>query len=171
MLVRFRSCYFKPNFPPPDTHMRTQTYISSVEALSWAWLFVTPWTAAHQAYLSITYSWSLFKLLSIESVMPSNHLVLCCPLLILASTLPSSRVFSNESVLCIRWSKYWKFSISPLMNILAWFPLSLTGWISLQSKGLFRVFSNTIVQKHQLFGPQFSLWSDSHIHTWLLEKP
>ena len=73
---------------------------------------VTPWTAAHQSYLSITNTWSLFKLMSIESVIPSNHLILCCPLLLLPSTLPISRVFYNESVLCIRWSKYWSFSFS-----------------------------------------------------------
>ena len=75
----------------------------------------TPWTAAHQASLSIANSQSLLKLISIESVMPSNHLILCCPLLLLPSIFPSIRVFSNESVLCIRWSKYWSFSfnISP----------------------------------------------------------
>ena len=78
-------------------------------------LFVTPWTAAHQASLSITNSWSLFKLMSIESVMPSNHLILCCPLLLSPSIFPSFKVSSNESVLHIRWPKYWNFSfnISP----------------------------------------------------------
>ena len=151
---------------PTHTHTHTHTSVHSVESLSWVWLFETPWTAAHQAYLSITNSWSLFKLMSIESVMPSKHLILCRPLLLLPSTLPSSRVFYNESVLFIRWSKYWSFSISPLMNILDWFPLSLTDWVSLQSKGLLRVFSNIIVQKHQLFGPQLSLPSNSHIHTY-----
>ena len=75
-------------------------------------LSVTPWTAAHQASLSITNSWSLLKHMSIESVMPSNHLILCCHLLLLPSVFPSIRVFSNESVLCIRWSKYWSFSFS-----------------------------------------------------------
>ena len=88
---------------------------SSVQSLSHVWLFATPWTAAHQASLSITISWSLLKLISIESVMPSNQLILCCPLLLLPSIFPSSRVFSNESVLRIRWPKYWSysFSISP----------------------------------------------------------
>ena len=83
--------------------------------LSHVWLFVTPWTAAWQASLSITNSWSLLKLMSIESVMPSNHLILCHPLLLLPSIFPSIRVFSNESVLHIRWPKYWSFSfnISP----------------------------------------------------------
>ena len=88
---------------------------SSVQSLSHVWLFVSPWTAAHQASLSITNSWSLLKLMSIESVMLSNHLILCHPLLLLPSILPSIRVFSSESVLCIRWPKYWSFnfSISP----------------------------------------------------------
>ena len=85
---------------------------SSGQSLSRVWLFVTPWTAAHQAFLSITNPWSLLKLRSIESVMPSNHLILCHLLLLLPSIFPSIRVFSNESVLCIRWSKYWSFSFS-----------------------------------------------------------
>ena len=86
-----------------------------VQLLSCVWLFETPWTAAHQASLSITNSGSLLKLMSIESVIPSNHLILCCPLLLPPSIFPSIRVFSNESVHCIRWPKYWSFSfpISP----------------------------------------------------------
>ena len=83
-----------------------------VESLSCVQLFVTPWTVVHQAYLSITNSQRLLKLMSIELVMPSNHLILCCPLLLLPSTFPSLRVFSNESVLCIKWPKYWSFSFS-----------------------------------------------------------
>ena len=218
---------------------------------------------------------SLLKLMSIESVMPSNHFILCCPLLLLSSIFPSIRVSSSESVLPIRWPNYWSFtvlshiflrkklfpgsptvllllscsvvsdclqphglqhtrlpclSLSPRvcsnscplnrwchpttsfsvisfsfrlqsfpasgslpmswflesggqsigvsasasvlpMNIQGWFPLELTGLISLHSKGLSRVFSNTTVQKHQFFGSQLSLLSNSHIHTWLLEKP
>ena len=112
------------------------------------------------------------KLMSINSVMPSNHFILCCPLL-LPSIFPSIRVFSNESVLRIRWPEYFgvSASISVLpMNIQDWSPLGWTGWISLQSKGLSRVFSNTTVQKHQFFGAQLSLKSNSHIHTWPLEK-
>ena len=85
---------------------------SSVQSFSHVWLFATPWTAASQDSLSITNSQSLLKLKSIESVMPSNHLILCCPLLLLPSLFPSIRVFSNESVLCIRWPKYWSFSFS-----------------------------------------------------------
>ena len=88
---------------------------SSVQSLNYARLFVAPWTAAHQASLSITNSWSLLKLVFIEMVIPSNHLILCHPLLLLPSIFPSIRVFSNESALCIRWPKYWSFSfnISP----------------------------------------------------------
>ena len=95
-------------------------------------------------------SWSLLKLMSIETVMPSNHLVLCRPLFLLTSVFPSFRVFSNESVIRIRWPKYWRFSISPSNEYsgLISFTLGLTGLLSLQSKGLSRVFSNTTVQKH-----------------------
>ena len=86
---------------------------SLVQSLSHVQLFVTPWTAARQASLSITNSWNSPQLMSIELVMPSNHLILCRPLLLLPSIFPTIRVFSNESVLCIRWPKYWSFSISP----------------------------------------------------------
>ena len=128
--------------------------------------FVTPWTAAHQASL-FSVSQSLLKLISTESVMPSNHLILCRPLLLLPSIFPSIKVFSNESALCIRWPKYWNFSFS----ISPWFPLGLTSLIFLQSKGVSRVFSSTTLWKHQFFGAQPSLQFSSHIHTWLLEKP
>ena len=86
--------------------------ISSVQSLSRVWLFATPWTAAHQASLSITNSWSLPKLMSIESVMPSNHLILCHPLLLLPSIFLNIRVFSNESAVCIKWPKDWSFSLN-----------------------------------------------------------
>ena len=111
-----------------------------------------------QAYLSITNSRSLLKLISIESVMPSSHLILCRPLFLLPLIPPSIRVFSNESTLCMRWPKYWSFSFSicPSNEYSGWFPFRLTGLISLQSKGLSRIFSNTTVQKHQFFGTQFS---------------
>ena len=107
------------------------------------------------------------------SDMLSNHLILCHPLHLLPSVFPSIRVFYSEVALHIRWPKFWSFSFSIIlsMNIQGWFPLRLTGWISLQSKGLSRVFSNTTVQKHQFFNAQLSLWSYSHIHTWLLEEP
>ena len=149
-------------------------FSQSVQSLSHVRLFVTPWIAAHQASLSITNSWSSPKLMCIESVMPSSHLILCHPLLFLPPIPPSIRVFSNESTFCMRWPKYWRFSfsISPSNEHQNWSPLGWTGWISLQSKGLSRVFfSNTTVQKHQFFGAQPSSQSNSHIHTWLLEKP
>ena len=129
---------------------------SSVQLLSHVRLFVTPWTAALQASLSFTISLSLLKLMSIELVMPS---ILCCPFLLLPSIFPSLRVFSNESVLRIRWPKYcsFSFSISPSNEYSGLIPLGRTGWIFFQSKGLSRVFSNTTVQKHQFFGTQLSL--------------
>ena len=135
----------------------------SVQSLSHIRLFVTPWTAAHQASLSIANSRSLLKLMSIELVMPSNHLILCHPLLLLTSIFPGIRVFSNELVLCIRCPKYWtfSFSISPSNE----YSGLISFRISLQSKGLSRVFSNTTVQKHQFFGAQLSSQSNSHIHT------
>ena len=144
----------------------------SVQLLSCVQLFATPWIAACQASLSITNSRSLPKLMSIEPVMPSSHLILCHPLL-LSPVLPDIRVFSSESTLCMTWPKYWSFSfsISPSKEHPGWSPLEWTGWISLQSRGLSRVFSNTTVQKHQFFGAQLSSQSNSHIHTWLLEKP
>ena len=122
-------------------------------------LFVTPWTAAHLASLSITNSWSLPKLTSIELVMPSNHLILCRPLLLPPSIFPSIRVFSNESALPIRWPKYWSFSfnISPSNEYSGLISFRMDWWISLQSKGLSRVFSNTTVQNLQFFCTQLSL--------------
>ena len=122
-----------------------------------------------QASLSITNSWSLLKLMSIESVMPSNHLILCIPLLLPPSIFPSIRVFSSESVVRIRWPKYWSFnfSVSPSNEYSGLISFRWTSWISLQSKGLSRVFSNTTVQKHQFFGTQLSLQSNSHTHILL----
>ena len=151
----------------------TENSVSSVQSLSCVWLSVTPWTAAHQASLSITNSQSLLGLMPIELVMPSNHLILCHPLLLPPSIFPSIRVFSNESTLHIRWPKYWSFSfnINPSNEYSGLVSFRWTGWISLQSKGLSIVFSNTTVQKHKFFGTQLSLWSNSHIHTWPLEKP
>ena len=102
-------------------------FVVVVQWLSRVWLLATPGTAAGQSSLSLNISRSLLKLMSIESVMPSNHFTLCHPLLLLPSIFPSIRVFSNESALCIRWPKYWSFSISPPMSIQGWFPLGLTG--------------------------------------------
>ena len=120
----------------------------------------SPWTAACQASLS-SISWSLLKHRSIESVMASNHLILCCPLLLLPSIFPMSQLFASGGQ-SIRVSAL--ASVLPV-NIQGWFSLRLTGWISLQSKGLSRVFSSTTVQKHQFFGAQPSLRSNSHIRT------
>ena len=121
--------------------------------------------AAHQASLSFIISWSLLKLMSFESMMPSNHLILCHPLLLPPSIFPSIRVFSNELVLHIRWSKYWSyfsFSIS-LSNEYSGLISFRMDWLDLlAAKELSRVFSNTTVQKHQFFGAQLSLWSSSY---------
>ena len=118
----------------------------------------TPWTAAPQASLSITNSQSLLKFMSIKPMMPSNHLILCRPLLLLPSICPSIRVFSNESVLYIRRPKHWSFnfSISPSNEHPGLISFKMDCCISLQSKGLSRVFSNTTVQKHQFFSAQLS---------------
>ena len=124
-------------------------------------LFATPWTAARQASLSITTSRSLFKLMSIESVMPSNHLILC------HSVLPRIRVFSNESALQIRWSKYWSFSfsLSPSNECSGLISFRTDWFDSLTVQGISRVFSNTTIQKDQFFGAQPSLWANFHIGT------
>ena len=145
--------------------------LSSVQLLSCVWVFETPCIAACQAFLSITNSRSLLKLTPIEPVMPCSHLILC-RLRLLLPTIPSRiRVFSNESTLRMMWPNYWSFSSASVlpMNTQDLCPLGWTGWISLQSKGLSRVFSNTIVQKCQFFGAQLSSQSNSHIHTWPLE--
>ena len=145
---------------------------SSVQSLSCVQLFVTPWIAALQASLSIS-SRSPSKPMSIKLVMPSSHLILCGPLLLLPPIPPSIRAFSNESALHIRWPKYWSFGFSiSLSNEHPGLISFRMDWLDLlQSKGLSRVFSNTTVQKHQFFGAQLPSPSNSHIHTWLLEKP
>ena len=132
-----------------------------VQLLSCVRLFATPWTVACQASLSFTISQSLLKL------MPSNHFILCRPLLLLPSVFPSIRVFSNELVHCIRWPKYWSFSFSnsPSNEYSGMISSRMNCVLSLQSKGLSGVFSNSLFQKHQFFISQLSLWSNSHIHT------
>ena len=146
---------------------------SSFQSLGCVWLFATPWITARQASLSITNSRRSLKLKSIRSVMPSSHLILCRPLLLLPAIPPSIRDFSNDQLFA--WSGQIigvSASASVLSkNIQDWFPLGWTGWTSLQPKGHSGVFSNTTVQKHQFFGAQLSSQSDSHVHTWLLEKP
>ena len=146
---------------------------SSSQLLSHVWLFATPWTVARQASQSITKSQSLLKLMSIEMVTPSNWFILCFPFLLLPQSFLASRSFqmsqffpSGGQIIGISASA----SVLP-KNIQDWFPLRWTGWIPLQSKGLSRVFSNTTVQKHQFFSAQLSSQSNSHIHTWPLEKP
>ena len=138
-----------------------------VQTLSRVRLFATPWTAAHQASLSFTVSQSVPKLTSIESVMPSNHLVLCRPLLLLPSIFPSIRVFSNRPALRITWPRDWSFSfsISPSNEYAGLISFRIDWFDLLESKGLSRVFSNTIVEKHQSFSAQPSSQSNSHIHT------
>ena len=143
------------------------TQFSSVQSLSCVQLFATPWTAACQASLLITNSWSLLKAMSIESVMTSNHLILCSPLLFMPSIFPSIRVFSNESTLHIRGQSIGvsvSASFLPI-NTQDSSPLVWTGWISLQSKGFSRVCPNTTCQKHQFFSTQLSSQSNSNIHT------
>ena len=140
-----------------DWHYIMDIWFSSVQSLSHVWLCATPWIAARHVSLSITNSQSSLTLMSIESVMPSSHLILCHPLLLLPPIPPSIRVFPNESTLRMRWPKYWSFSftIIPSKEIPGLISFRMaTGWISLQSKGLSRVFSNTTVQKHQFFGAQ-----------------
>ena len=149
------------------------SWFSSVQSVSCVQLFATPWTTACQASLSITNSRSLLKLTFIESVMPSNHFILCRPLLLPPSIFPSIRVFSNESVLRIRRPKYWSFSfsISPSSEYSGLISFRMDWLALLAVQGLSRVFSNTTVQKHQFIGTYPSLWSNSHICTWLLVKP
>ena len=144
-----------------------------VQSLSHVWLFATPWTAGCQASLFFTISWNLLKLMSTESMMPSNHLFLCYPFSSYHCSFPTSGSFpmswlfpsSSQSV-----GSSASASVLP-MNIQGWFSLGWTGLISLKSRGLSRVFSNTTVQKCQFFSTQLSSQSNSHIHTWPQEKP
>ena len=145
MLISRGSCHYSPD-------------ISSVQSLSRVQLFATPWSTACQASLSITNSQSLPKLMSIELVMPSNHLILCCPLLP-PSIFPSIRVFSMSQLFASGGQNIGVFASASVlpMNTEDGSPLGWTGWISLQSKGLSRVFSSTTVQKHQFFCTHLSL--------------
>ena len=155
------------------TFLRDLFRAQSVQSLTHVWLFATPWTEARQASLSITNSRSLFKLMSIESVISSNHLILYCPLLLSPSIFPSIRVFSNDSVLCIRWPKYWSFSfnISPSNEYsgLISFRMDWLGLLAVQGtlKSLLQHHSSkaSILQCSAFFIVQLQ------IHTWLLEKP
>ena len=146
---------------------------TSVQLLSHVRLFATSWTAARQASLSTTNSRSLLKLISIELVMPSSHLILCLPF---SSHLQSFQTSGSFQMNQFFTSGGQRIGVSASASVLPmntqdyWFPLGWTGWISLLSKGLSRVFSNTTVQKHQFFSAQLSLESNSHIHTWLLKN-
>ena len=142
-----------------DCQWMLKPQFSSVQSLSRVWLFVTPWTAAQQASLSITSCWSLLKLMSIESVMPSNHLILCHPLLLLPLIFTSIRVFSNESVLCIRWPKYWSFSfsISPSNEYSGLFSFRMDWLDVLAVQRTLKSLLQHQVQKHQFFGVQLFL--------------
>ena len=141
---------------------------SSVQSLSHVQLLATPWITTRQVSLSITSSRSSLRLMSIESVMPSSHLILCRPLFLLLPILPSSRVFFNESTLCMRWQSIGVSASTSFlpMNTQDWSALGWIGWISVQSKGLSRVFSNTTVQKHQFFGTQLSSQTLTSIHDY-----
>ena len=145
----------------------TSPQFSSNQSLSRVLLFATLWTAARQASLSITISQNLLKCMSIESVMPSDHLIPYCPLFLLPSIFPSTRVFSNESALHIRWPKYWSFSssISPSdeYSELISFRIQCFDLLAVQET------LKSLLQpqfKNQFFSAQPSLWSNSHIHTW-----
>ena len=146
---------------------------SSVQSLSHVRLIATPWITAHQASLSITNSRSLLRLMPIESVMPFIHLILYHPLLLLSPIPPSIRVFPTSQLFAWGGQSIGVSTSASILPMNTWdlSPSGWTGWISLQSKGFSRVFSNTTVQKHKFFGTQLSSQSNSHIHTWQLEKP
>ena len=142
-----------------------------VKSLDCVWL-CDPWTVAHQASLSSPNSWILLKVISIELVMPSIHLILCHHLLLLTSIFPSIRIFSNESALCISWPKYWSFSftISPSNEYSESITFRIDWFDLLAAQGTLKSLHHHNL-KHPLFSVQPSLWSNSHIHTWKLEKP
>ena len=139
-----------------------------VQSLRHVCFCATPWTAACQASLSSTISWSLLKFMSIESIMQSYHLL---PLLLLSSIFPSIRVFSNESALCIKWPKYWNFSFSPSNEYSGLVSFRIDWCDPLAVQESVKVFYSTTVRKYRFFGARPSSWSNSHILTWLLEKP
>ena len=144
-------------------------FFATVQSLSRVRLFAAPWITAHQASLSITNSQSLLKLMSIESVMPTSHLILCHPLLLLPPIPPSIRVFSKESTLCMRWPKYWSFSfnISPSNE-----HPGLMDWLDLLAvQGTLKSLLQHHSSKASIIGTQLFSQSNSHIHTWPLEKP
>jgi len=144
-----------------------------VQSLSHVWLFVTPQTTAHQASLSCSISQSLFKLMSIESMMPSSHLILCRSLLLLPSIIPRSTVFSNESVLQVGWPKYWtfSFSINPSNEYSGLVSFRIDWFDFLAVQGTLKSLLQHHNLKASILWPSASLRSNSHTCTWLLEKP
>ena len=149
------------------------SHINSVQSLSHVWLFEIPWTIALQASLSITNSWSSLKLTSIESVMPSSHLILCHPLLLLPLIPPRIRIFSNESALRMRWPKHWSFSfrISPFNEHPGLISFRMN-WLDLLAvQGTLKSLLQQHSSKASILQHLTFLWSSCHIHTWLLEKP
>ena len=158
MCVFWRQC----SNPGHEWSLREER-LSSVQSLSHVWLFATPWTEAYQASLSITNSQNLFKLMSIESVLPSNHFILCHTLFLLPSIFPSIRVFPNESALQIRWPKYWSYSGLISFRI---------DWLDLLAvQGTLKSILQHSSKASILQCSAFFIESNSHIHTWLLEKP
>ena len=150
--------------PFSPQHLVDLTFVV-VQSLSHIQLFVTPWTAARQAFWSFTVSLSLLKLMSIESVMPSNHLILCHPLLFLPSIFSSIRVFSNESVLLIRWPNYWSFSLSPSSEYSALISCRIDWFDPLTVQGTLNILLQHHNLKASILSIQPSLWSNSHICT------
>ena len=143
-------------------------YCIVVQSFSRVWLFAIAWMAAYQASWSFTVSWSLLKHMSVELVIPSNHLA---PFSFCPESFPASRSFPVSQHYASGGQSIGASALVLPMNIQGWFPLELTGFISLLSEGFSRVFSSTTVQKHQFFSSQPSLWCNSHLYTWLLEKP
>ena len=147
--------------------------VAVAQPLSHLWSFLMPWTAALQASLSFTTSWSLFKFMSIESVMVSNHLILCFLFTSCLQFFPASGSFPMSQLITWGAQSFGTSASASVLpkNIQGWFPLGLTNLASLLSKGLSRVFYSTTVQEQQFFGTHSSLWPNSRIHTWLEEKP
>jgi len=164
--LRFTCCNIYQNFIPFFVAVL-------VQSLSYVRSFVTPWTAAHQAFLSFTTTWSLLKLMFIELVMPSNHLICCHPLLLLPSIFPSNKGFFNESALRIRWPKYWsyRFSIKSFQWVFKVDFLLDDCFDILAVQGTLKSLLQGYSSKYQFFSAQSSLWSSSQNHTWLQKNP
>ena len=172
-LSRLRLECDHPTPPQALSPWECPAQFSSVQSLSRVWLFATPWIAARQASLSITNTRSSLRFTSIELVMPSSHLILCHPLLLLPPIPPSIRVSSSESTVCMRWPKYWSFSfnISPSNEQSGLISFSMD-WVDLLAvQGTLKSLLQHHSSKASILGAQPSSQSNSHIHTWPLEKP